>query len=211
MQDCTSRAEKPGRLLVASRNPGKIREFQRMLAGTGIEAIGLDDAGVEEEIEETGKTFDENARLKAVGYARASGELTLADDSGLEVDALGGEPGVRSARFGGPGLNDSDRTGLLLENLDSINGWQRQARYRVVLALAGPGVPDGVITTEGTVEGAIAHQPVGEGGFGYDPVFWLPDRARTMAQLSASEKDEISHRGVAMRKMIAVIESIIRA
>ena len=193
------------KLLIATRNPGKAREFQRLFAGLPFELVDLPAAGITVEVNETGKTFEENARLKAAGYSKASGLLTLADDSGLEVDALGGEPGVMSARHGGPGLSDEDRVRVLLHNMKDIPGWKRQARFMAVLALAGPGVPGGSLTAEGVVEGAVAHEPIGKNGFGYDPVFWLKRRAKTMAELTPEEKDAVSHRGQAARKMAGAL------
>ena len=193
------------KLLIATRNSGKIREFSRMLSelSTDIvfEIVGLDDLGIDIEVEETGSTFEENAVLKARQYAEASGEVALADDSGLVVDALSGAPGVLSARYGGDGLDDQGRVNLLLENMLDVPGWQRCARFVAVIALAGPGVPDGLVTSEGAIEGAITHEPIGHDGFGYDPVFWIPHRAKTTAQMSAAEKDAISHRGRALRRM----------
>lgn len=194
--------EMRNRLLLATRNPGKVREFRRLLKELDIQVIGLHEAGVQDEVEETGSTFEENARLKAQGYSRLSGELTLADDSGLEVDSLGGHPGVMSARYGGPDLDDAQRVDRLLEEMKDVRGWDRKARFRAVLALAGTGVPSGVITEEGVVEGAIAHQPIGDGGFGYDPVFWIASLAKTSAELTGEQKDAISHRGAAMRRML---------
>jgi XTP/dITP diphosphohydrolase len=190
------------RLLLATRNPGKTREFRRLLKDLDVEVIDLESAGVREEIEETGATFEENARLKARGYARLSGELTLADDSGLEVDALDGRPGVMSARYGGPGLTDADRVTKLLAEMKDVRGWKRTARFTAVLALAGRGVPSGAVTEKGVVEGAITHEPIGNGGFGYDPIFWIASLAKTSAELTGEQKDIISHRGAAARKML---------
>ena len=164
--------------------------------------------GVSEVIEETGSTFEENARIKAEGYARLTEEMTLADDSGLEVDALEGRPGVQSARYGGPGLSDEDRVTKLLDELQDVRGWKRTARFRAVLALAGDGVPGGVVTEAGALEGAIAHEPIGEGGFGYDPVFWLAGLAKTSAELTGEQKDALSHRGAAVRKMLPHLEKL---
>ena len=193
------------KLLIATRNSGKIREFSRMLSKLStdlvFDVVGLDDLRIDIEVEETGSTFEENAVLKARQYADASGEVTLADDSGLVVDALNGAPGVLSARYGGDGLDDEGRVNLLLENMIDVPGWQRSARFVAVIALAGPGVPDGLVTSEGVIEGAITHEPIGHGGFGYDPVFWIPRCTKTTAQMSAAEKDAISHRGIALRRM----------
>lgn len=198
------------RLVLATRNAGKIREFKRLLESLSLEnkleLIGLDETGVSEEIEETGTTFETNARLKAEGYARLTGETVLADDSGLEVDVLDGRPGVQSARYGGPGLTDRDRVTKLLDELKDVRGWNRTARFRAVLAFAGSDVTDGIAIEEGSIEGAIAHQPIGEGGFGYDPVFWLASMAKTAGELSGEQKDAISHRGAAMKKMLQHIK-----
>ena len=193
------------KLLIATRNSGKIREFSRMLSKLStdlvFDVVGLDDLRIDIEVEETGSTFEENAVLKARQYADASGEVTLADDSGLVVDALNGAPGVLSARYGGDGLDDEERVNLLLENMHEVPGWQRTARFVAVIALVGPGVPGGLVTSEGVVEGAIMHEPIGHDGFGYDPVFWIPRCTKTTAQMSASEKDAISHRGIALQRM----------
>lgn len=196
------------KLLVATRNSGKVREFSRMLEGMPFEVVGLDDLGIDLEVEETGSTFEENAVLKARAYAAASGELTLADDSGLVVDALNGEPGVLSARYGGDGLDDEGRVQLVLDKMKHLPGWERTARFVAVLALVGDEVPGGVVTSEGVMEGAIMHQPLGENGFGYDPVFWLASHAKTSAQLTGSQKDEISHRGAALRGLVSTLESL---
>lgn len=195
------------RLVLATRNPGKVREFRRLLGSFDMQLIGLEETGVTNDIEETGSTFEENARIKATAYAKLTGELTLADDSGLEVDALDGRPGVLSARYGGPGLSDEDRVARLLGELKDVPGWKRKARFIAVVAIAGDSVPGGVITETGMVEGAIAHQPIGKDGFGYDPVFWIPSLAKTSAELSGVKKDLISHRGVAIRKIATHFEN----
>jgi XTP/dITP diphosphohydrolase len=190
------------RLLIATRNKGKLAEFARLLGSIPVELVDLGSAGVKLEVEETGATYAENAAIKAKSYSHAAGLPTLADDSGIEVAALGGGPGPQSARFGGPGLTDRDRVELLLKRLADVPGWKRSARFVAALALAGPGVPGGLIMVEGVVEGAVTHGPAGENGFGYDPVFWLNEEARTMAELSPQEKDRISHRGRAVRAML---------
>ena len=198
------------KLLVATRNSDKVREFSRMLSCLSTElpfdVAGLDDLRIDLEVEETGSTFEENAVLKARQYADVSGEVTLADDSGLVVDALNGAPGILSARYGGDGLNDEDRVHLLLENMHDIPGWERTARFIAVIALVGPDVSGGLVTSEGAIEGAIMHEPIGQNGFGYDPVFWIPRRAKTTAQMSAAEKDAISHRGIALRGMSSALK-----
>lgn len=187
-------------LLVATHNQGKVRELSAMLADAGVTCLSLADAGIMHDVEETGVTFLANATLKATAYARLSGMLTLADDSGLEVDALGGAPGVQTARFGGPGLDQPARNALLLEKLAGVHGPARSARFRSVVVLAGP---DGAVlaSAEGACEGQIARSPAGDGGFGYDPVFWLPERSCTMAQLTPEQKHAISHRGHAFRRI----------
>ncbi len=196
------------KLLVATRNSGKVREFSRMLSGLDFDVVGLDDLKITLEVEETGSTFEENAVLKARGYAEVAGVMTLADDSGLVVDALDGEPGVLSARYGGDGLDDEGRVQLVLDKMKHLPGWERTARFVAVLALVGDEVPDGMVTSEGVLEGAIMHQPIGGNGFGYDPVFWLASHAKTTAQLSGAEKDEISHRGVAMRGLLPSLKAL---
>jgi XTP/dITP diphosphohydrolase len=196
------------KLLVATRNSGKVREFSRMLSGMPFDVVGLDDLGIDLEVEETGSTFEENAVLKARAYAEASGELTLADDSGLVVDALNGEPGVLSARYGGDGLSDDDRVQLVLNKMVHLPGWERTARFVAVLALVGDDVPNGMATSEGIVEGAICHERLGKNGFGYDPVFWLVGHTKTTAQLSGEEKDAVSHRGAALRGLTETLGSL---
>ncbi len=200
--------KKQRRLLVATHNKGKVGEYSEILGDSGIAWLTLDDVGITHDVEETGATFRENAILKAQAYAVQSGLLTLADDSGLEVDALDGRPGVLTARFGGPGLLAADRYRLLLAHLDGVPTPQRTARFRCVIALAAP---DGSIlgTAEGVCEGAIAQEPRGEGGFGYDPVFYLAELGQTMAQLSAAEKHRRSHRGQATRAIEPLLRLIL--
>ena len=149
-------------------------------------------------MEETGSTFEENAIIKAQAYSRLTGLLTLADDSGLEVDALGGDPGVYSARYGGEGLTDEDRVELLLHNMRGVPWNLRSARFRCVIAIAP--LEGEAVTVEGTVEGIIQYEPMGDGGFGYDPVFLLPQKGLTTSQLPLDEKNSLSHRGQAARK-----------
>ncbi len=191
-------------VLVATHNQGKIAEFKDMMQDLALDWLGLAEAGVSFDVEETGKTLEENAILKGSAYATATGLLTLADDSGLEVDALDGQPGVYTGRYGGPGLTQQQRYELLLENLVGVPWEERTARFRCVISLFGP---DGLIgTAVGTCEGIIATEPVGTGGFGYDPVFYLPDWGKTMAQLPPSTKHTISHRGQA----VAAIAPLLR-
>ena len=180
------------RLLVATNNAGKVREYDDLLRGLDLELCRLADIGLEWQVDETGHTFDENARLKAQAYCRASHLLTLADDSGLEVTILGGAPGVHSARYAGQGASDADRIRKLLAALDGVPRDNRAARFRCVIALAWP---DGRLETfEGQCEGVIALEPKGTNGFGFDPVFYLPELNCTMAELPMDVKDRISHR-----------------
>ena len=195
------------KLLVATHNKGKVAEFADMLADLDLAWLSLDDAGVTEDVPETGETFQANAQLKALAYARQTGLLTLADDSGLEVDALDRQPGVYTARYGGPGLTHADRYQLLLRNLQGVPAAERTARFRCVIVLANP---DGVIgLAPGVCEGQIAFAPAGNGGFGYDPVFFLPDRGLTMAQLPAGVKHQISHRGRAMKAIEPLLRQVL--
>jgi XTP/dITP diphosphohydrolase len=193
-------------LLLATRNPGKLREYRQMLEGLSLEILSLDDALLDLQVEETGSTFAENALLKAQGYSRASGMLTLADDSGLEVDALDGEPGVRSSRYAGPDATDNQRNRILLDRMADVAPADRTARFRCAIAVVSPDGRSWVV--EGSLEGLIALQPEGEGGFGYDPVFLLPQTGMTAAQLTPQQKNRISHRGQALRKARAILRGI---
>lgn len=180
------------RLLIATNNPGKVREYDDLLSGLGLELCGLADIGLESQVDETGHTFVENARLKAQAYCQASHLLTLADDSGLEVTMLGGAPGVHSARYAGQGASDADRILKLLAALDGVPWDSRAARFRCVVALVWP---DGRLETfEGQCTGVIALEPKGTNGFGFDPVFYLPELNCTMAELPMDVKNRISHR-----------------
>ncbi len=192
-------------LLIATNNAHKVAEFRRLLGGLGFELLTPADIRLQLDIEETGATFKENALLKARAFRDASGLPALADDSGIEVDALDGRPGVRSARYGGEGLDNAARVRLLLAELQGVSSEQRACRYRVVLALAEPGGAER--TAEGVCEGSVAFSPSGDKGFGYDPVFLLPGYGRTAAQLDPSEKDAVSHRGQAACRMAALLLS----
>ncbi len=197
-----------GQVLVATRNTGKVAELADLLRDLDVAWLSLDEAGVAFEVEETGETFEENAVLKATTYAGATGLLTLADDSGLEVDALGGRPGVYTARYGGAGLTSIQRYERLLQELAGVPWKRRTARFRCMIALAGP---DGLIgTAAGVCEGRIAWEPAGSGGFGYDPVFYLPDQGLTMAQLPAEEKHKISHRGRAVAAVAPLLRRAVK-
>lgn len=191
-------------LVLATRNQGKIGELRRLLSNLNIEVRGLDDYPECPEVEEDGITFEENAIKKAQVISDFLNLPALADDSGLEVDGLEGRPGVWSARFAGPQASDADNIQKLLESLQDVPAGERGARFRCVLALVVPGKK--VRTCEGTCEGEIILEPVGTEGFGYDPVFFLPDRKQTMAQLSKEEKNMISHRGKAVQQLLDQID-----
>lgn len=196
------------RLLLATNNAGKVAEIRQLLAGCGWEIVTPADEGVNLHVEETGQTYADNARIKAVKYAKAAGLVALADDSGLEVDALDDRPGVMSARYAGPNRTDMERVETLLRELGEAPAERRGARFRCVIAVAEP---DGrVALAEGTVEGQIATAPRGEDGFGYDPVFLLPERGLTMAELPADEKNAVSHRGAAAREARTILERWLR-
>jgi XTP/dITP diphosphohydrolase len=197
----------PLELVFATRNQGKLAEMRSLLAAlvpSQITLLTLDQVGFAGDIEEDGATFAENARKKALTVAKAIRRPTLADDSGLLVDALGGAPGVHSARYAGAHGDDAANRAKLLEVLTAVPP-PRPAHFSCVLALARP-VPYGVgaeilATEEGRCDGEIAREPRGQGGFGYDPLFYVPAQGRTMAELASHEKDRISHRGLAMHRM----------
>lgn len=181
------------KLVLASKNEKKLVEMRDILSHLGVEVCLQAEVGVDVDVEETGTTFEENSLLKAKAVMKASGLPAVADDSGLCVDALNGAPGVYSARYGGPGLDDTGRYRLLLENM---KGQPRAAKFVSVITCCFPN--GDVITTRGECPGTIAFAPMGEGGFGYDPVFFLPELKKTFAQLSPEEKNAISHRGKAL-------------
>ncbi len=181
--------------VLASHNKKKMAEMRAILSELGVELLSQADVGVDIEPEETGTTFEENARIKAEAIMQATGLPAIADDSGLVVDALNGEPGVYSARYGGEGLDDTGRWQLLLKNMKGTEN--RACRFVSVICCA---FPDGSqLMTRGECHGVVAEGPRGEGGFGYDPVFWLPEKGKSMAELSPEEKNSISHRGNALR------------
>ena len=183
------------KFVLATHNPGKLKEMADILSGLGVEVVSPAELGIDVEVEETGSTFAENAMLKARAIWDASGLPAIADDSGLCVDALNGGPGVYSARYGGEGLDDAARTRLLLENMRGQT--TRAAHFACAIACVFPG--GDTLTAEGRCDGAIAFAPMGQGGFGYDPVFLVPELGKTFSQLSGAEKNEISHRGRALR------------
>jgi XTP/dITP diphosphohydrolase len=196
-------------ILLATRNPGKIREIRQMSAHTGWVWHSLDDFPLVPEVTEDGVDFAENARRKALHYAHATGLYTLADDSGLEVDALGGQPGVHSARYAGTPRDDDANNRKLVATLAGVPQDKRTARFRCAMAFAQPGRV--LIETEGTVAGLIIDEPRGANGFGYDPHFLIPELGRTTAELPPDRKNALSHRGKALRAMLARIEAFFHA
>ena len=193
-------------LLIATTNPGKVREYQALLAGLDVELLDLKDVGIETDVAETGDTYAANAELKARAYAQLSGLLTLADDSGLEVDALAGRPGVHSARYA---ADSPARIQKLLGDMIAVPDDQRTARFQCVIALARPA---GLIaSTAGSCAGVIARAARGTHGFGFDPVFYLPEHSATLAELSEDVKNQISHRAHAAQKLRPILEQIARS
>ena len=192
------RLEGVPKLLVATTNRGKIREIRGILAGGPLELVTLADWPHLGPPEETGRTFEQNARAKAVYYADATGQLTVAEDSGLEIDALGGQPGIESARWGGAATTYPEKFAIIYEALRAKGAVDSPARFVCALALVQGG--EVLFETRGTVEGQIAREPKGEGGFGYDPIFFYPPLGRTLAE-AADAKAAISHRGAAFRRL----------
>lgn len=190
------------RLVLASKNPGKLRELQAMLVGTGIEVVGLDPASPD--VDETGTTFEENALIKARAACAATGLPALGEDSGIAVDALGGEPGVHSARWV-PG-SDLDRLNALLKRMEPIPDGQRSGRYVSTIAIVTPDGRDQVV--RGELEGTIAREPHGTGGFGYDPIFVL-ENGKTTAEITMEEKNAISHRSRALAKVMKLLPELL--
>jgi len=193
------------RILIATLNPGKMREFKLLFAPLEERVCFPSELGLQVEVVEDGDTYADNARKKATAYVRASGMLTLADDSGIEVNALGGAPGVRSARYA-PG-HDADRVETLLAHLQDVAWEQRAARFRCVIVIATP--TGEAYSVEGVCEGLIAFEPAGRGGFGYDPIFYLPNYNCTMAQLSQEEKNRISHRARAAQAAVPILDRLL--
>jgi len=194
-------------LLVATNNRGKIQEYRELLAGLTADLVFPASMGLAGQVVESGDSFAENAAIKARAYAQASGLLTLADDSGLEVDALDGAPGVRTARYAGQGASDAERYWLLLRNLEHVPWEARTARFRCAVAIA---TLDGQLhTAEGYCAGIIAFAPRGEQGFGYDPVFYMPDYGRTMAELDPAVKNRVSHRARAVQAAWPILETLL--
>lgn len=194
-------------IIIATKNKGKVADFEVLFAPRGIQVKSLLDFEEDMDIEETGTTFKENAILKAEGISKLLNETVIADDSGLAVDALNGEPGVYSARYAGESKDDAANIEKVLHNLAGVPQDQRTARFHCALAIARPGKE--TLVVEGHCEGIIADKPAGEFGFGYDPIFFVPEEGKTMAQLSKEEKNKISHRAAAMRKMHEVMSEIL--
>lgn len=191
------------RLIFATGNEGKMREIRQILADSGYEILSMKEAGVDLDIVEDGTTFEENALIKAKAVMEATGELTLADDSGLEIDAFGGAPGVYSSRYLGEDTPYTEKNQVILDRMKDVPEEKRGARFVCVIAAV---FPDGQTrTTRGTMEGIIGYESNGENGFGYDPIFYLPELKKYSAQLSSDEKNQLSHRGQALRKMKEVL------
>lgn len=194
------------KVLVASNNKGKLKEFNKILGELGIECISMNDAGIDIDVEETGTTFLENAKIKAEAIYKIAKIPTVSDDSGLCVDALGGEPGVYSARYAGEHGNDKKNNEKLLANLKNIPPEKRTARFMSVVYLV---LDDNTaISAQGTAEGFIIDEPKGKNGFGYDPIFFSPTLGKTFAQASVEEKNAISHRGSALRELKRKLSAI---
>ncbi len=192
------------KIIAATKNRGKLEEIAQLLSNLPYDVISMTEAGITDDIDETGATFEENALIKARAVWRVTGETVIADDSGLEVDHLGGAPGVYSARYAGEGATDADRNKKLLSALTGVTADKRSARFVCSIALI---FPDGrELVVRGTCEGYIADGPAGNNGFGYDPLFYVPEFGLTIAQMDAGLKNGISHRGNALRKILDILE-----
>ncbi len=186
------------KLLLASSNPGKIREYRLLLGDLGYQIVTLSEQGISKVTTESGNTYEQNAEMKAITYAKLSQLITLADDSGLEVDALHGKPGIHSARFAGKNATDADKVTKLLAMMDGIPWNKRTAHFKCIIAIA---TPEGKLKLcQGECHGIIAFEAKGKNGFGYDPIFYLPKLAKTMAELPLEIKNQLSHRGQAAQK-----------
>ena len=195
------------KLLLATSNPGKIREYCFLLDSLGYQITTLSEEGITEVITETGNSYEQNARIKATTYAKLSRLLTLADDSGLEVDVLRGEPGVKSARFAGEAATDADKISFLLAKLSGVPWERRTALFKCVIAIA---TPEGQIEIcYGECQGIIALEAKGKNGFGYDPIFFLPEMGKTMAELPLEMKSQISHRARASQRARQVLQQLL--
>jgi XTP/dITP diphosphohydrolase len=195
-------------VIIATKNPGKAREFEHIFAPRGIAVKTLLDYPEIEDVEETGSTFEENAILKAEGVSKALNKMVIGDDSGLIVDALEGRPGIYSARYAGEEPKDDQKNlEKVLDELKGVSEEDRTARFYCALAVAVPGKK--TITVSGTCEGRILEEQRGTNGFGYDPVFYVPDKSRAMAELTADEKNQISHRANALKKLDDILDTIV--
>jgi XTP/dITP diphosphohydrolase len=194
------------KLLLATSNPGKIREYRFLLDGLGYQITTLAEEGIAKAVIESGSNYEQNARLKALTYTKLSQLTALADDSGLEVDALNGEPGVKSARFAGESATDAEKVSFLLAKLNGVPWERRTARFKCVIAIASLGGRAEVCY--GKCHGMIALEAKGENGFGYDPIFFLPEIGKTMAELNLETKNQISHRARASQKARQVLQRL---
>jgi XTP/dITP diphosphohydrolase len=198
----------PSRLLLATNNAGKLAEYDVLLEGCGWEVVTPRDLGIDIEVEETGETYEANATIKARRGSEASGLVTLADDSGIEIEAMGGDPGVHSARFLGENASYTERFADIQRRLAGVPRERRRARFRCVIAVADPRT-GAVRTAEGEVFGQIAEAPAGEGGFGYDPIFWVLQHSATMAELPDHQKNIISHRARAVAGARQILKELL--
>lgn len=195
------------KIILASNNQNKVAEVKEILKDKNVDIISLKDAGIDIDVEENGTTFEENALIKARAVCRLTGSITMADDSGLEVDYLDKQPGVYSARFMGHDTSYDIKNKAIIDKLDGVEGDARSARFVAAIAVV---FPDGrELVTRGTMEGLIAKEQAGDNGFGYDPIVYLPEYGMTSAQLSPEEKNKISHRGRALKKMAEELADII--
>lgn len=196
------------KIIFATGNEGKMREVRLILADLGLLVLSMKEAGVELDIEENGTTFAENARIKAMAVWEKTGNIVLADDSGLVVDYLNGEPGIYSARYLGEDTSYEIKNQAILDRLAEAKEEERTARFVSAIAAV---LPDGtILQTEGVIEGMIAHEPAGNGGFGYDPIFYLPEYGMTSAEIPTEKKNEISHRGKALQSMKEKLKGVHR-
>lgn len=192
------------KFVVASKNIGKLNEIKEILKDFPFEVVSMGEIGISDEVEETGSTFEENAFIKAMKISGLTGEIVMADDSGLEVEYLNGAPGIFSSRFAGEGATDSEKVKKLLNSLDGVPHEKRKARFVCAIAVVFPNGKE--FTVKGECKGYINEKPIGDNGFGYDPIFYVPEYNITTAQMKPEEKHKISHRGNALRLMIAELE-----